>query len=307
MSELDPQCAEVLRRVAAWGASERPSVTEWRELEQRRFAEFAAAPEPVKEIRDLIVPAPTGPVPVRIYQPVGDCIGTFVWLHGGGWVLGSPDLCDDQVRAIANASSCAVLSVDYRLAPEHPFPAGLDDSLAVVRWAAVGGAGGRGGALVVGGESAGGNLAAAVTLLARDAGEPVIDLQVLVHPALDRDADSSSKQQFAHGYGLTASAMDAFWDQYAGAERGPLVSPLRAATLAGLPPALVVTAECDILRDEGERYANELRAAGVPVTLRRCEGMMHGFLAHAGVIDAARAAFGWIGDGIQRQIKESVG
>jgi acetyl esterase len=152
--------------------------------------------------------------------------------------------------------------------------------------------------LIVGGDSAGGNLAAAVTLVARDAGESVIDMQVLVHPATDRDADTPSKREFADGYGLSASAMAVLWDHYAPPTDDPLASPLRAATLEGLLPAFVVTAECDILRDEGEQYAERLRAAAVPVTLRRYPGMMHGFLAHAGAVDGARAAFDDIGDAV---------
>ena len=304
MERFDPQCAEVVRRVAAWGAPARPSVAEWRALERRRFREFAAAPEPVASVRDTAVPAPGGPVPVRVYRPAGhEPAGTFVWLHGGGWVVGSPALCDDQARALANASACVVASVDYRLAPEHPFPDGLEDCLAVVRWAAAEGAGPAPARLVVGGDSAGGNLAAAVTLLAREAGAPAIDLQVLVHPALDRDAETPSGRRFAEGYGLTADAMRAFWDRYARATADPLVSPLRAATLEGLPPALVVTAGCDILRDEGEEYARRLGDAGVPVTLRRYEGMMHGFLAHAGVVNGARAAFDDIGAAIRSHLE----
>ena len=292
MATSDPQCAEVLRRVAAWGAPAVPSVEQWRALERRRFAEFAAAPEPVAAVLDTHAPAPGGPVPVRVYRPAGaTCAGTLVWLHGGGWVVGSPELCDDQARALANASACVVVSADYRLAPEHPFPDGLEDCLAVVRWVAAGGAGPCE-RLVVGGDSAGGNLAAAVTLLARDAGEPAIDLQVLVHPAVQRDADTPSMRRFAEGHGLSAAAMRWFWAQYTGAAAEPLVSPLLAGSLEGLPPAVVVTAGCDILRDEGEEYARRLAAAGVPVTLRRYEGMIHGFLAHAGVIDRARDAFG---------------
>jgi acetyl esterase len=300
MERFDPQCAAVVRRVAAWGAPARPTVAEWRALERRRFAEFAAAPEPVAEVRDTAVPGPAGAIPVRIHRPAAEPpIGTFVWLHGGGWVVGSPALCDDQARAIANASACVVVSADYRLAPEHPYPAGLEDCLAVVRWAAAGGAGPAAGRLIAGGDSAGGNLAAAVTLVARDAGEPAIDLQVLVHPALDRDAGTASARAFAVGHGLGADAMRWFWDQYAGPPADPLVSPLRAASFEDLPPAVIVTAGCDILRDEGEEYARRLAAAGVPVTLRRYEGMMHGFLAHAGVVDGARTAFDDIGAAIR--------
>jgi acetyl esterase len=325
MARFDPQCAEVLRRVAAWGAPAQPSVEQWRELERRRFAEFAAAPDPVADVRDTAVAAPGGPVGVRIYRPLGKApAGTFVWLHGGGWVVGSPALCDDQARALANASACVVVSVDYRLAPEHPFPDGLEDCLAVVRWAAAGGAvrevglaagelardarqphaddGPAAGRLIVGGDSAGGNLAAAVTLIARDAGEPAIDLQVLVHPAVDRNADTPSIREFATGHGLTADAMRAFWDHYAGPTADPLVSPLRARSLQGLPPAVVITVGCDILRDEGEDYARRLSEAGVPVTLHRYEGMMHGFMAHAGIVDGARAAFDDIGAAVRSHV-----
>jgi acetyl esterase len=298
-ASLDTQCAAVLRQVAQWGAPEIPSVAEWRALERRRFEEFAAAPEPVGNVRDMTVPGAGGAIPVRVYSPNRAALGTFVWLHGGGWVLGSPELCDDQARLLTNASGCVVISVDYRLAPEHPFPQGLEDCLTVVRWAAAGAGTSGNSSLIVGGDSAGGNLVAAVTLLARDCGEPEIDMQVLVHPALDRNADTASMREFARGYGLSASAMRALWDHYAPATDDPLVSPLRAPRLHGLPPALIVTAECDILRDESEEYAERLRAAGVPVILLRYDGMMHGFLAHAAAIDAARTAFSDVGAAVR--------
>jgi acetyl esterase len=146
-------------------------------------------------------------------------------------------------------------------------------------------------------------LAAAVTLLAREAGEPAIDLQVLVHPAVQRDADTASMRAFAEGYGLGADAMRWFWAQYGAPADEPLASPLLAASLADLPPALVVTAGCDILRDEAEAYARRLQAAGVPVTLRRYEGMMHGFLAHAGVLDRARNALRELGAEIRARVE----
>jgi len=199
---------------------------------------------------------------VRVYEPEG-ARGTVAYLHGGGWVVGTLDSVDAACRALADASGARVVSIDYRLAPEHPFPAGLEDALAVTD------------ALrpdVVAGDSAGANLAAVV---ARK--RPQLKFQLLVYPATDAGVNLPSYAEFGR-YGLTADAMRHFWGLYLDGADGlsPDASPLRA-DLAGVPPAYVLTASHDVLRDDGEAYAAKLRAAGVPVTLRRVEGAVHGF------------------------------
>jgi acetyl esterase len=202
------------------------------------------------------------------------------YLHGGGWCVGSRDGFDTVCRALANASGAVVASVDYRLAPEHPFPAGLEDAEAVVRWlgehaADVGADPGR---LAVAGDSAGGNLAAVVARRLRDAGGPPLRLQALIYPATDAACDTPSYRENATGYGLTAEGMRRYWRLYLGDADGshPDCSPLRATDLAGLPPAFVLSVDKDVLRDEGEAYARALEAAGVPVELRRYDGAVHG-------------------------------
>ncbi len=203
-------------------------------------------------------------VPVRLYEPE-DASGTVVYLHGGGWVLGNLDSVDAVCRALANESGTRVVSVDYRLAPEHPFPAGLQDALNVTRALE---------ADVVAGDSAGGNLAA---VLARELREQ-LKLQLLIYPVTDAGVNTPSYAEFDGRYGLTAASMQRFWGLYLDGADGlqPAASPLRGE-LKGLPPAYVITASHDVLRDEGEAYASALEGAGVPVTLRRVEGAIHGF------------------------------
>jgi acetyl esterase len=206
-------------------------------------------------------------VPVRAYRP-RDAQGTIAYFHGGGWMLGTLDSVDAVCRSLAEAANAVVVSVDYRLAPEHRYPAALEDALAVVR-------GLRDRPLAVAGDSAGGNLAAIVARRLRDD----VAAQLLVYPVTDAGVNTPSFAEFSAGFGLTAAAMRRFWDLYLDGADGlqPDASPLRADDLTGLPPAYVLTAECDVLRDEGEAYAHALRAAGVDVTLRRREGAVHGF------------------------------
>jgi acetyl esterase len=222
-------------------------------------------------------------VSVRSYEPDG-ASGTLVYLHGGGWVLGNLDSVDAVCRALAHEARTRVVSVDYRLAPEHPFPAGLEDARAVTRALA---------ADVIAGDSAGGNLAAVVAAELRER----LKLQLLIYPVTDAGVNTPSYAQFDGRYGLTAASMQRFWRLYLDGAEGlqPAASPLRA-DLEGLPPAYVLTASHDVLRDEGEAYAHALRDAGVPVTLRRVEGTMHGFwrwqttaIARAAVREAAAA------------------
>jgi acetyl esterase len=216
-----------------------------------------------------------------------------VLFHGGGWVLGSIDDADHGCRAITHAATCVVVSVGYRLAPEHRFPAAVEDAYAAVAWVADNQPelGGDGAPIAVAGESAGGNLAAAVALLTRDRGGPPLGRQILIYPVTDHTLATHSYQRFGSGYWLTRQAMESFWDHYLPEpeERAqPYAAPLCSPDLDGLPPALIITAEFDVLRDEGEAYAKRLREAGVPVVLSRYDGLIHGFWSCAGVVDRAR-------------------
>jgi acetyl esterase len=240
---------------------------------------------------DSVHDTTAGGVPVRVYEAEG-ARGTVAYLHGGGWVMGNLDSVDAVCRRLANEAQARVVSVDYRLAPEDPFPAALEDSLAAVK--------SLDGDLVIAGDSAGGNLAAVIARKLRDR----FKLQVLVYPVTDAGVNTPSYAEFDEGHGLTAAAMRRFWSLYLNGGSGldPDASPLRAQDLTGLAPAYIVTASHDVLRDEGEAYAAALQAAGVPVTLQRLEGTIHGFwrwqttdVARAAVRDAAaavRAALG---------------
>ncbi|MEV4186666.1 alpha/beta hydrolase [Streptosporangium canum] len=265
--------------------------------------------QPVGGVVDTVFPGPAGDVPVRVYTPEGEGpFPAFVWFHGGGWTIGSLDENEVACRAVCAGAGAVVVSVDYRLAPENPYPAAADDCYAAVRW--VHDSGERlsvdPGRIAVGGESAGGNLAAVVALKARDLGGPAIALQVLVSPVLGHPDDGrASYRDFADGFFLSKASMDWFFTQYprdAGDMDDPYLLPLRAGDLSGLPRALVLGAEYDVLRDEGEDYAQELRRAGVEVELVRFDGLIHGFFgllaielsaardAHARVIAALRSA-----------------
>jgi len=219
----------------------------------------------------------------------------MVFFHGGGWVIGNLDTHDRLCRQLTNVAGCVVVAVDYRLAPEYPFPAAPEDAYLATRWVAENASaiGGDSAHLAVGGDSSGGNLAAVVALMARDRGAPPLVHQLLVHPVTDAPSDSGSYRENAEGYFLTAAMMRWYWKQYLGSNtdcRHPYACPLRAADLSGLPPALVITAEFDPLRDEGETYAARLRAAGVHVQLRCYPGMIHGFFAMTTHLGQARKA-----------------
>jgi acetyl esterase len=260
----------------------------------------AARPLPpgaaVARVENRAIPGPSGDIPVRIYYPSDQTpLPVLVWYHGGGWVLGTLDASDHTCRELANTAACIVVSVDYRLAPEYKFPAGPDDCEAAYYWALENASsfGGDPRRIAVGGDSAGGNLAAVVALRARDAGRPLPVFQLLVYPVTDSDFTRVSYVENAEGYMLTEVGMRWFWDQYVNSAdelAHPHAAVLRASDLAGLPPALVITAEFDPLRDEGEAYGELLRSAGVPVTITRYDGVIHGFYGMFYAIDKGRDA-----------------
>jgi acetyl esterase len=294
---LRPEIRALLDRQAASGRPplHRQSVTQARAFHTEDAAPLNGEPVPVAAVADRAVPGPGGDLPVRVYTPEGEPpFPIVVFFHGGGWVVGTLDTYDPLCRALAAAVPAVVVSVDYRLAPEHRWPAAVEDAYAATLWASrhaaeLGGAQHR---LAVAGDSAGGNLAAVVALGARDRGGPAIAFQLLVYPALDAAGDTGSWREYADGFYLTAAGMRWYWDHYLGGADGaaPDASPLRAAFLGGLPPALVVTADHDVLRDEGEAYAARLREAGVAADVRRVEGVVHGFFRWRAVTGAADAA-----------------
>jgi acetyl esterase len=245
----------------------------------------AGAPQRVGCVTDVGIAGPAGDIPARIYAPAGDApVPTLVYFHGGGWVVLGIDSHDHVCRSLAAKANCAVVSVDYRMAPEHPFPAAAEDCYAATKWVAE-----ELGAthVAVGGDSAGGNLAAAAALMARDRGGPDICHQLLIYPVTNvATFDTPSCDRYATDHGLTASLMRWFGSQYApdaGQATNPYVSPLLADDLTGLPPAQVITAEFDVLRDEGEAYAQRLVDAGVETDCVRYNGVHHGFF----IMDAA--------------------
>lgn len=242
-------------------------------------------------VRDLAVPGRAGGVPVRLFMPTESPSGVIVYLHGGGWVVGALDDFDTLARTLAVESGCAVVLVDYRLAPEHPFPAGLEDGEDVLRWVARQGEATFGARLpiVVAGDSAGANLAAVAARRLR--GEVEIVLQGLVYPVADSDFTTASYERHGEGLTLTRADMAWFFRHYAPPAlwSSPDISPLRAPDLSGLPPALVVVAEYDVLADEGAAYAARLREAGVVVTERHVAGATHGFIRLHTLFDVARA------------------
>lgn len=266
-------------------------------------AQFAARAVPgmrVDEVAKVVnrdMQGPGGSLALRIYTPKGE--GPFplmVYFHGSGFVVCSLDTHDGMCRNLCAGSGCVVVSVDYRLAPEHKFPAAVDDALAATRWVAANGSalGGDPGRILVAGDSAGGNLAAVTALRVRDEGGPKLIGQLLIYPVTDYyDSGAPSLDENAEGYGLTKTGMIWFWNHYLRSPAdgaNPSVSPMRAKDLRHLPPAMVLTAEYDPLRDEGEFYAEKLKAAGVPVVMKRWEGMNHGFFNWPGLVAKADAA-----------------
>ena len=275
------------------------SVEQAREQFSRTRTPFLAPPQEVGALSDLAIPGPGGRLRVRAYTPMGSRRGeplpAMVYFHGGGWVFGDLDSHDPLCRELCNLARCVIVSVDYRRAPEHRFPAAVDDSVAAVRYVAEHAAdfGIDASRLAVGGDSAGGNLATVVALTLRDQGGPRLAFQVLIYPVTDFAMDAPSYTSLANGYTLTRDRMRYFSELYLRAPQDIgdwRASPLKAADLSRLPPALIMAAGHDPLVDEGKAYADRLAAAGVPVTYTCYDGVVHGFASMAGAMDAGHTA-----------------
>jgi len=292
---LHPQCKAFLDILASGGG---PPLHEL-PLEQARavpglMVNFGNPEEPVARIENRTLPGPAQSIPVRVYRPtLADTLPVVMFFHGGGFVLCGLDSHDRECRSLANQSGCVVIAVDYRLAPEHRYPAAAEDAYAATRYVAEHASefGIDAGRIAVCGDSAGGNLAAVVSLMARDRGGPSLRYQLLVYPLTDFTDESASIREF-NGVFLSVEMMDWFADSYVpqADRRQPYASPLLASDLRGLPPTYVITAECDMVRDQGEAYARKLQAAGVAVESKRYDGMIHPFFSLGGIVDGGREA-----------------
>ena len=289
--KLHPKARAIVDQIAA--LPELPTLTP---VEARgRPVPLEAAPEAVGSLTARAIPGPGGPIAIRIYRPKDALRAALVYFHGGGWVVGSLEGADASCRVLANRSRCVVISIDYRLAPETKFPGAVDDAYAATRWVIDNAADLRidPARVAVGGASAGGNLAAAVALVAREKGGPRIAFQLLTVPVTELSSKAASHREFAEGYGLTSADMEWYGRHYVRTEADaddPRASVLRA-DLHDLPPAFVITAECDPLRDDGEAYADRLRELGIAARYKRYPGMFHGFMSFPGVLPEAALAF----------------
>ena len=298
-TKLDPQMEAYLKKAEKVGLPPIDKLTpqEARRIRNPFMKETGGPPEPVARVEDLRATGLQGFIPLRLYTPQGR--GPFpilVYFHGGGWLLGDLETHDSLCRSLANRGSCVVALVDYSLAPEHPFPAAVEDAYAATRWISkhAGQISGDPSRIAVGGDSSGGNLAAVVCLIARERKEPALVFQLLVYPVMNLSSFANrSYKEYGDKYTLTRNEMEYIRRNYLKQEeeaRNPYVSPLLAENLSNLPPALVITAECDVLTDEAKAYADRLKAAGVPVTYVSYEGLIHGFFRLGNSIDRAREA-----------------
>jgi acetyl esterase len=294
---LDPLAKQFLDQIVASGLPPIESMTpaDARIATDAMMSAVADVPE-IASVEDRRIPGPAGDIPIRVYASAGRVPQPIVlYFHGGGFVIGSLDSHDPLCRVLASRIPGIIVAVDYRLAPEHPFPAAAEDAYAATRWVAehareIGGDPGR---IAVAGDSAGGNLSAVVSLMARERGGPALVHQALVYPVTDFSFETRSQIDNADGYLLTRSLMQWFLGHYFSGptpRTDPRFAVLRAPDLRGLPPATVLTAEFDPLRDEGESYAARLRAAGVPAVLTRYDGMIHGFFPQPALFPQAEAA-----------------
>ncbi|WP_409305511.1 alpha/beta hydrolase [Peribacillus sp. SCS-155] len=309
---LDPQAKFILEQMEAAGAPPMSTLSPEEARLTTDFSALAGEPEEVGKVENRNIPGPAGEIPVRIYTPKGE--GPFpalVFYHGGGWVIGDLDTVDVPCRLLVNRANCVVVSVDYRLAPEHKFPAAAEDSYAAAKWVVENAASIQvlPDQVAVGGDSAGGNLAAVTALMARDKGEISLAYQMLIYPVTNHSYATESYTENADGYLLTKDSMVWFWNHYLNDEedgKNPYASPLQAKDLSGLPPALVLTAGYDPLRDEGEAYAERLKEAGVPVETARYDGMIHGFFWMPGVLDQGRISIEQAASALKKVFESSV-
>ncbi len=294
---LAPEYQAVFDQLAAAGPL--PSMTEIPVADARENYRTSRAVNPdlpVHDIQNTRIDGPGGQIPLRIYRPEGPGpFGVLVYFHGGGWVIGDVDTCDSVCREIATLASLVVVSVEYRLAPEHVFPAAVDDCYAAVQWAASNQEVlNHNGKIGVAGESAGGCLAAAMAQISRDSNGPALAFQGLFYPVIDSAMNHDSWTRNGSGYLLERPLMDWFWQTYcpdAADRQDPRTAPIHAKNLSGLAPALVVTAEFDPLCDEGQAYGEALRSAGNSVEIMACEGVVHDFFGTAAVFECSRGPF----------------
>jgi len=306
---LDPQAQKVVDALAALNLKPFRDSSPAEARESMRSRTAALGPfEEVPAVADHRVPVTGGEITVRVYKPAG--MGphpVLIFYHGGGWVIGDLYTHDGICRSIVNAAGCAVASVDYRLAPEFKYPVPVEDSYAGLLWVVANATrlGLDSARIAVGGDSAGGNLAAVMALLARDRRGPRLLLQILVYPVTNHDFGTASYRENGTGFVLTTDDMRWFWRHYLSREeqgREMTASPIRAKSLADLPPALVITAGCDPLRDEGDAYAARLRNAGVAVTLTPYPGMFHGFLRMTRILDQSRVLLDEIAGALKKAL-----
>jgi acetyl esterase len=304
---LDPQALEVMNYLTGLDL---PPIDRMSPSDARRqYRDVRAALRPpapdLFEVRDLVAGVTAGAIALRLYRPAEGVLPALVYFHGGGWVVGDLETHEVVCRQIAMQAHAVVIAVDYRLAPEHPFPAAVEDAWNATTWIAAHAAelGVDPKRLAVGGDSAGGGLAAVVALMARDSSKLRLMLQVLVYPVTDLRAESASYSNYAEGYFLTRAAMQWYIAQYAPTPQAIedwRASPLRAPWVHGVAPALIVAAELDPLCDEGEAYARRLQGARVAVEYHRLDGMIHGFLTMGGRIDAANQAVATIATALRK-------
>lgn len=295
---LEPQSQNILQQFIELNLRPIPILSPQQAREQlATISGFYPPTIKCDRVENLTIPSPSGNIPIRIYTPSANTLlPVLVYFHGGGWVLGDLNMSDYTCRCLANDSKCIIVSVDYRLAPEHKFPAAVEDAYTAITWVsanaeAIGGDRDRLGVI---GDSAGGNLAAAVSLMARDKQTPALAIQILLYPVTHYNFNTESYQNFGNGkFGLTTEEMTWFWHHYLldkNDGKNPYASPLLAEDLTQLPPALIITAEYDILRDEAEAYAHRLQQAGVSVHLKRYAGTIHAFIGLASVLDIGKQA-----------------